>query len=330
MRKIRLKQGIGTSRQVLRESGRLMRVAPSATVSLGIILALLPALLRAFFLIRSQGSLLQLWEAWFDAFPGQSNLLDSFILMVNTTLVQSGRPGLWVTLLDLAKSLFFSPLLLSSLALLYNGFIFTGKQAALSAVRTSFKNVRHLVLVALACMLAEWFAQMVPSLASGVLSLVAQLVSWIPVLGTVVSVLAAILSLLISLLTSLAVTVIFCYVWICAVCEGVSGFGALVRSWQLTRNAMRETIYTLLSLMALRGIAVLVFGLLWAFAGRALGIPLSVYVYIVYAIGAVYLVQIGAATSALYQRRPQHTGPAPGQFRTSRPDPDRMKRANIN
>lgn len=329
MRPLRIRAGIQEGRQVLSDAWRLQHTNLSQTLLLGFVLALLPCMLKAFLVTRAHASLLTLWTDWADAAvsDGQTQGLTALIAV---SLQQSGMTNLGITALDLLRSLVFSPLLLSSLALLYNGLVRMAAHPALEAARTAAGHVKSLILVALACMLAEWFVQMVPSLANGLLSLLAELVSWIPVLGPVTAVLAAWLSVLISLLTDFAVIVIFCYVWICAACEGVSGFGALVRSWQLTRNAMHETIASLLMLTLLRWLTVVLFGLLWLFAGRRLGVPLAALVFAYYAISALYTVWMGAVTSALYQRRPSHRGPRPDQFRHSGPDLEHMKRANID
>lgn len=331
MRSLRIKDGARDARQVLSGAWQLIKSAPVPTLLLGGLLALLPALLRAFFASGSFQAVLASWELWIDgALSASSTTTDAFMGLVGQTMQQSGVLSLASSLLDLSTSLIFTPLLLSSLALLYNGFIEKDSRAALHAVTAAGKNVRNLILVAVACMVAEWIVQMIPSIASGLLSLVANLLSWIPLLGTIAYVLAIVLSLLLSGLTDFAVVVIFCYVWICATCEGISGFGALVRSWQLTRNAMRETIYALLALTLLRWLVVLILALLWLFAGRPAGVPLAVLVYLAYGVGALFTVVLGPTTSALYQRRPVPGGPQPGQFRADGPDLRNMKRANLD
>lgn len=329
MPQVRVKDGLREGKHILQDAGRLMRAYPAATAGLGLALAMLPALLKAFLVVRAQEAMLGVWGGWLAALVSGEGT-GGFLSLVSLTLQQSGYMGLPVTLLDLLKSLILSPLLLSSLALLYNGYVSTFDRSPFAAARQAARNVRDLIIVALACMLAEWLVQMVPSLVSGVLSLLAEMVSWIPFLGTLVYVLAVALSLLVSLLTDFAVIVIFCYVWICAVCEGVSGFGALVRSWQVTRNTMHQTIAALLSLLLLRWLLVLALGLLWLFALRPLGVPLAAVVYAAYAASALYTVALGAVTSALYQHRPLHGGPRPGQFRSGGPDLDNLKRANLD
>lgn len=330
MRSLRIREGARKGRLVLGEAGRLIRNAPAATLELGLVLAILPALLKAFLLVRANGLLLDIWAGWVESLLGAAAPTDSLMVLLSMTLQQTGINNLWSSLLDLLKSLILSPLLLSSLALLYNGYVKLGERAALEAASTAGRNVKGLIFVALACMLAEWIVQMVPSLASGILSLLAEMLSWIPVLGTVSAVLAIVLSILVSLLTDFAVIVIFCYVWICAACEGVPGFGALVRSWQLTRNALHETISALLMLTLLRWLSIAVLGLLWVFAARPLGIPLTALIYAAYAVSACFTVYLGATTSALYQRRPTHYGPRPGQFQQNGPNIQNMKRANID
>ena len=330
MRRLRVKEGVREARQVLSDAGKLMKGNLAATLELGLVLALLPALLRAFFAIRTHGALLGVWEGWANALMGTGTTPDSLTTMAAMTMRQSGTMSLASSLMDLASSLVLTPLLLSSLALLFNNFVTAGEHPALSAAQGAGRNVRNLIFVSLACMLAEWFVQMVPSLASSVLSLLAGMLAWIPILGPIANVLAVILSVLISLLTDFAVVVIFSYVWICAACEGVPGFGALVRSWQLTRNAMHETISSLLAVTLLRWLTVLVLGVLWWFGGRALGMPLSGFMYVVYGVGALFSVLLGATTSALYQRRPTPGSPQPGQFRSNGPDINNMKSANID
>lgn len=331
MRTIRLRDGVREARSVLADGRRLMRGALLATLVLGFVFAILPALLKGYLVVSAQGLKLQRWSAWIEQLMRGGERSQGLSEMIALTLQQTGSRDLWVMLLDFAKSLILTPLLLSSLALLYNGFILRRKGlAGLEAVRTAGKSVKDLIIVALACMLAEWLVQMVPSVASGILSLLAEMLSWIPILGTIAQWLAVVLSLLITMLTDFAVIVIFCYVWIVAVCEGVSGFGALVRSWQLTRNAMHLTIASLLGLILLRMLAVVLLSILWLFAGRAVGIPLAALVYVVYAISGIFTVCIGAVTSALYQRRPVASGPRPGQFGPGGRDYANLKRANVD
>lgn len=328
MRPIGLKRGVREGRQVLGGALRLVRTHLAATVELGLVLALLPALLKALMLVRANGQLLGVWEGWIEAvFIGAS--AENPVALISMTLRQSGVLQLGISLLDLAKSLVLQPLLLSALALLYNGFIRQSDRMGIDAARTAAQRVKDLILVALACMVAVWFVQMIPSLANGILSLLADLLSWIPVLGDIATVLAVVLSLLVSLATDFAVVVIFCYVWISAACEGVSGFGSLVRSWQLMRNALHQTISALLGLTLLRWVVIIILALLWLFAGRAVGLPISSLVYAFHAVSAIYTVLMGAVTSVLYQQRPMHPGPRPDQFQR-RPSLENMKRANID
>ncbi|MDL2317544.1 hypothetical protein LJC74_00430 [Eubacteriales bacterium OttesenSCG-928-A19] len=330
MRSIRIRKGVREARRTLFEAGRLLRIWPMATLLLGIVLAVLPALVKAFLMIRAQASLLEEWSLWIEARMSGRNPAGDLSSLTQATLQASGSMGLGVRLLDLSRSLMLLPVLYSSLALLYNGFIHSRQRAGLKAARMAVTNVRSLVVVALICMVAEWFVQMVPSLASGLLSLLAGLLSWIPLLGAVAEVVSVVLSILLYTLTDFAVIVIFCYVWICAVCEGVSGFGALVRSWQLTRNATHETIFSLLALLLLRAMAIAVAALLWLFIGRPQGMALTSLLYITYAISALHPVFMAAAASSLYQRRPVTRDPQPGQFSSDSSDLNRMKRANID
>lgn len=329
MRSLRLREGAREGRQSLAEAIGLLRQWPLAALALGLVLAFLPAMVRAFLVVRANRELLALWEGYIGA-DASSAVSQSLLDMIPLTLSRFGQAGLASTLLDLAKSLIFSPVLLASLALLFNGYIHAPNRAALVAVKEAGRQFSKLIFVALVCMLAEWIVQMVPSIASGLLNLLTEMLSWIPVLGTIVGVLAVILSILISLLTDFAVIVIFCYVWICAACEGVPGFGALVRSWQLTRNNMHRTIAALLSLTLLRWLAVVIAGAIWLLLSRTLHLPLAGFLYVAYGIGAAYTVFLGAVTSALYQRRPLPSGPKPGQFRPGGPDLDTLKRANLD
>ncbi len=326
MRSLRLRQGLREAGQGLREAASLARNNLAATLLLGLVLAVLPALLRAGLFISAQEALLADWEIWAGAIAAED-----LTPLLNATMQGTGLVSLSSNLLDLATSLILSPVLLSALALLYNGYVHAkGPSAALEAAKRAGGNAKNLVVVALLCMLAEWFVQMVPSIASGLLSAVAGILSFIPLIGPIASVLAVVLSLLVSVLTDFAVTVIFCYVWICASCEGISGFGALVRSWQHTRNAMHETISTLLVLSLLRWLVIILLAILWLFVGLGLSIPLTALLYTVYAVNALHTVALGGVTTALYLRRPSSTwGPPPGSF-SSGPDLSRMKSANID
>lgn len=328
MRPIGFKRGVRESRQVLGDALRLVRANLAAVVELGLVLALLPALLKSLMLVRANDQLLGVWAGWIESvFNGIST--ESPAALMQMTLRQSGVLQLGTGLLDLANTLVLQPLLLSALALLYNGFIRQSDRMSIDAARTAAQRVKDLVLVALTCMIAAWIVQMIPSIANGILSLLAELLSWIPIIGSIVLVLSVVLSLLISLVTDFAVVVIFCHVWISAACEGVSGFGSLVRSWQLVRNALHRTISALLGLVILRWAAVLILILLWLFAGRIAGLPLSSLVYAFYIVTSVYTVLMGAVTSVLYQQRPMHGGPRPDHFQR-RPDLETMKRANID
>lgn len=327
MRSLRLRQGVRESRQALTEAASLAKANLSATALLGLVLALLPAMVQAALTCSSQATLISVWAGWVDALFSGGAPAEGLSSLLYVTMQQSGAATLWDSVVGLVDSLALTPLLLCALALTYNGYVRQAGRPAFYAGQMAVRNIRNILLVALCLMFAEWFVEMVPSIVSGLLSAVAGLLSFIPVLGTIANVLAVALSLLVSLLTSFAVTVLFCYVWIYASCEGETGFGALARSWRLTRGAMHETIAALLGLILLRWVAVLALCLIWATAGRALGIPLKAVVYGSYAIGACYTVFLGATTSALYQQtsgaypnRPHHTGP---DFR-------RMKRANID
>lgn len=328
MRSLQIKRSAREAKSVLQNGFRLIARAPAATLLLGLVLALLPELLRAYVLSGQYRPLMETWSRWAGS-AVRGHMQPNTLALLQGTLQQTGMQGIGQALIDLLTSFLFSPLLLSSLALLFNGYAAgSGIHAGIDAARKAFQNVRNLIIVALACMLAEWFVQMVPSVASGLLSLLAEMLGWIPLLGAVARVLAILLSVLISVLTDFAVVVIFCYVWICATCEGVSGFGALVRSWQLTRNAMRETIASLLALTLLRWALVLVIIGVWLLLGGTSAVTMLCF-YLIFAVGALYTVGMGAVTSALYQRRPVPGGPSPGQFRSDGPDLENMKRANL-
>ena len=326
MRSLRIRDGVREARKVLSESGRLMGRWPIATLELGIVLALVPALLRALFASQAYAALLDDWMQWLS---GATRTESGFIAMVNETFAQSSPRDLGGGLVDMARSLILTPLLLCSLALLYNQLIAPSGRAALDAVTRACRSVRRIILVAVACLIAEAIVQMVPSLITALLSLISDLFAFIPVVGTVVTVIAVILSVLVSLVTSFAVTVIFSYVWISAMCEGVSGIGSIVRSWQLTRNAMHESFSALLALTLLRWGVLLIVCLLWIWLGVPAGVSPVLMVYAFYITGALYTLCLGSVTSALYQRRPAPDAASPGQFR-ARPDFDTMKRANID
>lgn len=330
MLKLRLGDGVREGRQAFSDATRLVREHLAATLLLGLVFALLPAFLRAFLLARHYTGLLAQWSVWVQALFSGGARSRTLLEMVTLTLRQSGQTTLPLVLSGLVASV-LSPFLLSTQALLYNGRVpvpLRGNQAV-QAVRTTWHHLRTLLYVALACIIAEWLVRMVPSIASGILSLLTEMLAWIPILGTIVSVLSVLLSVLVSLLTDFAVIVLFCYVWICATCEDVPGFGAVVRSWQITRNQMHRTIFSLLSLMLFRLGLIALLGLVWLLALRPLGVPAAFAVYAACAAQAVYTVLLGALTSGLYQRRPLSGGPQPGQFRGGGPDLGGMKRANL-
>ena len=328
MRGSRIRKGAAEAMGALCEAGRLMRGAFSQTLLLALCLGVVPFLLRGFFFVRSQGTLLSVWEGWLGTALSGGCPAEGLLSMLAVTMRQAGFTSLSATLLDLAVSLLITPLLLSSLALLYNGFIRRdSEQAAIESVRLAWSNRRGLVVVALVCMAAEWFAQIVPSLASGILSLLAELLSFIPLLGSVAAVLAVLLSVLVSLLTSFCVAVAFCYVWICASCEGAGGLQALTRSWRLTRGATRATILALVGLMLAKWAVFILLGLLWLVAGRALAIPLSALIFCAYAVSGLYTAVLGATASALYLRRPVDVT---GSGRQGGSPLDALKSANIH
>lgn len=326
---MRLKDGTRGAGQVFGDACGLIRRNPWATAMLWAVLALLPGLLRCFLILRAQASLVSLWTVWLSQPTAADVQTYSLAALVAYSLRMSDKIGLPALLVEIARLLVLSPLLLSSQALVYNGYVIAGKRAGLQAVRLAGGKVRDLVIVALICSLAQWLAQMIPSIASGLLSLVAGLLSWIPFVGSAVNVIAVVGSLLVSVVVDFAILVIFCYVWICAACERVTGLGALVRSWQLTRNAPRQTVASLVALTLVRWLAVAVCGALWYWVGRGAGVPLQTFLYAVYVLGAIYTGMMGAVTSALYQRRPVHGGPSPGQFRSGGAPVDQMKRANL-
>ncbi len=331
VRSLRIRQGAREARQILSEGNRLIGAHLSPSLILGALFALLPGMLTAFFVTRNLAPVINAWTQWFDGTLSTSKSWDNFLVLLQMTRQNTGLMGLGVTIVNLARSLFFKPFLLSALALLYNQRVSTvGTQPTLAAGRMVWNNTKNLIYVALACMLAEWFVGMLPTLVSGLLSAVAGILSFIPVLGTVAVTLAALFTELIPLLTDVAVSVVFCYVWITASCEGVTGFGALVRSWQLTRNAMHETVSSLFGLAIIRWIVVLALALLWFFFGRRMEIPLHVLLYAVYAANAIFTVLLGGVTCALYMRRPVNRGPEPGQFSHDGPDLSRLKRANLD
>lgn len=320
MRSVRIGDGIREGWQTLGAAWRLIRQHWAATLPLWLLLALAPGILQAFLAGRAYSELFSAWYEWINAFMKTGQAIQPITSLLAQTYQASSAPSIWALLVSLAKSLLLSPLLLTALALLYNGYVLPTRKAGWVAVKRAGQNVRNLVVVALVCMLANWLVQIIPALASNILTLLAELVSWIPVVGTAVGGLAAVLSVFVSLATDFAVIVIFSYVWICIACEGVSGFAAFVRSWQLTRNALHRTISSLLMLTLLRWAAVIVWAAAWILAGRPLGIPIEAVVYGFWGIAALHTVCMGAATSALYKRRPVHSAPQPGQFRPATKD----------
>lgn len=330
MRSLQIRQGFRTARAVHREGRSLIRSAPLPTLLLGIVLAVLPALLKGFFTIQRQSDLHTLWTYTLDSLFAGTPANGTVTGMVQVTLAQSGRIGIWALLTDAARSLVLTPMLLTSLALVYNGYAGNDANGIKTALQKTAANVRNLIIVALVCLLAQWIVQMLPSIVSGFLNLLTEMLAWIPILGPIAAILSVILSVLVTLATDFAVVVIFCYVWICVACENASGFGALVRSWQLTRNAMRETIFSLLWLVVLRALAVLVAALLCIAGYWLASVPLIVFLYVVYAISGLFTAYTAAITSALYHRRPHTGSPWTGRFQNRKDNVVNMKRANID
>lgn len=328
MRSTRISAGPGRARGAIAGAFRLIARYPLQTLALGALLGVLPALVKAWWATGDQREGMQAFASWANGWMDGALRLSSVTPLISQALATSGRLGFgsWIT--EMARQLALTPLLLTSLALLYGGRI-SMDGGPLAAARAAAKNVRALVLLAVLCMIAGWLVQMLPSLASALLSMVAGLLSWIPFVGTVAGVLNIILSLLLTLLTDFAVTVLFCFVWISAALEGLSGPGALVRSWQLTRNAWHETLLALVFLTLIRWAAVLLLSALWLLALRPAGVPLATLIYAVYAVSGLHTTALGALASALYQRRPQPGGPSPDQF-APQGDLSRMKRANID
>lgn len=312
LRSIRLREGARTAGTILADAGWLARGSLSSVLPLGALLALLPALLRAGLIVSSRRGLLSLWEALLMG----RGAGEGFFALLSATL-QTAMTGFEYTLLEAVKSLLLTPLLLASLALVFNRYA----SAPLPALRQTLAAVKRLVLVALALWVADWFAGIAPSIISGLLAAVAGLLSFIPILGTVAAIVATALSLAASLLTDFAVNVLFLYVWIAAACESVGGFSALARSWQITRLSLRDTIAALLGLMVCKWLALLLCGAIWYIFGRFFGLSITALIYAAAAVYAVFLVMLGALASALYLRRPASSSYIPPNF-------GRMKRAN--
>lgn len=325
MRNLHIRDGAKEAARNLRGAWGLVKQHPAATVALGFALSVLPQVFRGLLRMDALSSLLSTWERWASGALSQQSLT----LLINTTLQSGGRMAFGTTMWDLIVSLALTPLLLSSLALCFNGFVrASGYGEAVESVRTAGRGVKNLVIISLLCMLAAWFSQVVPSIASGLTSAAAGILSFIPIVGTIADILAIALSLLVSLLTDFALTVVFVYVWICAACEGIPGVGALVRSWQYTRNAARETVSSVLALALLRWLTVLALGALWYFAGRRIGVSLQALVLLTYAVGGLHGIALGATTSALYQNR---TGYGVHAYADREPiDFAHMKRANLD
>jgi len=328
MRNPRFRQGAQEARAALAEAGRLARGSFSQTLLLALSLGVAPCLLRGLFFVNSQGALLSVWEGWLHTVLSGARPPEGLVSLLAITMRQSGMDSLMATLFDLLASLLAVPLLLAALALLYNGFARRDTEhSAMEAVRLAWGNRRNLVVAALLCMLAEGVAQIVPSMVTGFLTLLAEILSWIPVLGAVAGVLAVVLSIVISLLTDFAVTVAFCYVWICASCEGASGMEAMARSWRLTRDAMGATVFALAGLLLLKWAVYAILGAVWLLAGRALALPLPALVCSFYVIHGFYMAALGAVASALYLRRPA-SGPSAGRY--GNPAFGVIKSANID
>ena len=296
----------------------------NATLQLGAVLALLPALLLAAIEVSGQTAILSVWEGWLQAVFSASMPAETLSTLLMGTLQAADSHGLAYMLISLAVSLLAVPLLGASQAMLYNGH--TEEDAGgLEVARNVSRAIRPLAITALLCLLVQGLLEMIPSLLSGLLSAVSGLLAWIPFVGPLVRFLVVIIAFLLDGLSQGAAAVLLCYVWISAGCEGVGGKGALVRSFMLMRSQMEKTACAVLGLLLLRWMAMAAMGILWLVCFAVLNVPAGILVYVGAIFKALEYVAVGLAASVLYQQRSlQGYG-----FSSSRPDIHHMKSANL-
>lgn len=327
---IDIKRGIREAKNMHRTCIRMIKRFGSPVIEMTLVLAVVPALFQAYLYAHDNSALLAAWDAWHAAFVSGNTPKDQFIPLVLATMqgAQGGGNGAW--LYSLLYSLFLVPLIFSATALLFNGYASnTAERPSVSTTRMALSKARKLVLVAILCMLAQSFLRLLPEIAAGLVSAIAGLLSFIPFIGAVSVEISVVFSVLVSLATDFAIATLFCYVWICAVCEDCGGFSAITRSIFYVHGNMHETIATLLTYMLCRWLLVLVIGGLWFFVGASSGVSFQALVYLYYCVEAVSVVWLAALTCTLYQGIRNNTNRGRSSV-SEPPNLDQMKRANIN
>lgn len=306
----------GTS--ALFDALKLIGQSPMPSFMLFAVVLLVPTLLHGALFAETNQHLLSLWTPYFASAAGGKTLADFSSLGITTMLANSyaSLPGL---LIGGAMALFFTPMLLSSLSLLY-----TQMQGAKPFVilKKVLSMAKQLAFVALCCALAEYFLDMVPSILHGLLSAVLGILSLLPFVGNFINIISLCLTLLIMVLMDVLAISLFAYVWIATACEGLSGFSAVIRSFQLFRSSMAETLWShLLLRLCIQAIG-LVLAIAFAAVLQVDGIMPTVMCLFVLSSLSTFL--RGALSVSLYQRN-AHPQPSGGG-----PDVSRLKRANID
>ncbi|MEG0766184.1 MAG: hypothetical protein RR482_00570 [Clostridia bacterium] len=315
-----------TAGGVLHRAFALLRLEWRASVVLGLVFSLLPGMLSAWMGWRAMAGVYAGWEqvlhAWMDGYQPQVDLQ----ALLYQTMSGTAYAGLGRSLIGLAASLLLTPILQGALALTYHGRLEQGQWPMIAAVRQAASQWSRLAVVALASMAAGWMVSMLPSALGGLVSAVAGLLSFIPFVGYLITILSGLIMLLLNVAASFAVSVLLCYIWQVAICEGIGGFGALVKSFVFTRTDLRRTAYSLGALMLMRWGAYLALGLAWFLLFWQAGASLHVLMGMAVVVESIFLV-LGALTAAvLYAQHPLRGGngyDAPVR-------PQRMKSANLD
>lgn len=310
---MRMQAGIRAGGRALGEAGRLIRKRKIDTVILGVLLALLPSLVRGVFSFAAHEGLLRAWITLLRGFSEHS-----LLPLLEETVYFPGAENLAAWLVSLCLSLFLTPLLLSSLSLLYTG---VSGEKPLGLLRTALRNAKGLVLVALLTALAAYMVNMLPSMLVGLISAVTGLLSLFPFLSGLMNWLNLLLIAIIFFLADLLVTVLFAFVYIAVACEGASGIRALARSFSLAREMQRIAVWPFLLLSLARYALLALLVILYA------ALPHGVDVIWLYAaciaVNAAFAIPRTALSAALYLgNQTGRTGAVPPL--------SHLKRANVD
>lgn len=312
---MRIQAGIRAGGRALGEADRLIRKRKIDTVILGVLLALLPSLVRGVFSFAAHEGLLRAWITFLRSFSEHSPELLS---LLEETVYLPGVESLAAWLVSLCLSLFLTPLLLSSLSLLYTG---ASGEKPLGLLRTALRNAKSLVLVALLTALAAYMVNMLPSMLVGLISAVTGFLSLFPFLSGLMSWLNLLLIVIIFFLADLLVTVLFAFVYIAVACEGASGIRALARSFSLVREMQRIAVWPFLLLSLARYAALALLVILYAALDHGIDV---IWLYAAcIAVNAAFAIPRTALSAALYLgNQTGRTGAVPPL--------SHLKRANVD